>query len=40
MAGRWELTDITTTMNEYGTAQMEAKRTANSKVVKMALRIA
>lgn len=30
--------DISTTMNQYGNAQMEAKRKANSKVVKMALR--
>lgn len=30
--------DISTTMNKYGNAQMEAKRKANSKVVKMALR--
>jgi len=30
--------DISTTMNQYGNAQMEAKRKANSKVVNMALR--
>lgn len=33
-------TDIATAMNQYGCAQMKAKRKANSKVVKMALRIA
>lgn len=32
--------DIATTMNVYGNAQMDAKRKANSKVVKMALRVA
>lgn len=32
--------DIATTMNQYGNALMEAKRKANSKVVKMALRCA
>jgi len=32
--------DISTTMNQYGNAQMKAKRKANSKVVNMALRTA
>jgi integrase len=30
--------DISTTMNQYGSTQMEAKRKAKSKVVKMAPR--
>ncbi len=32
--------DIATTMIQYGNALMEAKRKANSKVVKMVLRVA
>jgi integrase len=32
--------DVSTTMKQYGRAQMETKSKANSKVVKMVLRIA